>query len=101
MTLVNRARGEVRLTIGEADWRLRPSFERLVAAEAELGSLFQLLDRSAAGDVRIGDAEALFWCCLDGDRPERERFRSMLMDAGLMAVMGPYRQLLAQIFGAR
>lgn len=94
----NPLRGEVALLLDGQMWRLRPSFERLVAAEAELGSLFALLERVGAGDVRLGEVEGLFWCCLDGERPERAEFRAWLAEAGMTALLPPYRQLLAQVF---
>lgn len=94
----NPVRGEVALLLGPDCWRLRPSFERLVAAEVELGSLFALLERAGDGDVRLAEVEVLFWCCLDGERPERADFRERLAGAGMTALLPPYRQLLAQLF---
>lgn len=100
MSTANPLRGEVPLPLGDQLWCLRPSFARLVEAEAEAGSLFQLLDRAADGDIRLADAESLFWCCLDGERPEREAFRESLSQAGMRAIVAPYRKLLAQLFAA-
>lgn len=101
MTVANPVRGEVTLRLASREFMLRPTFDRLVAAEGELGSLFLLLDRAAAGDVRVGEVEALFWTCLDGAVPGREEFRLLLAEAGLSLLLPPYRQLLAQLFGGR
>ena len=94
-------RGEVALPLGERACLLRPTFERLVSAEAELGSLFLLLERAAAGDVRLQDVEPLFWACLDGERPARADFRAQLAAGGMAGLLLPYRQLLASMFGGQ
>ena len=64
MTLANAARGEVALVLGGETLRLRPSFAALVAAEAELGPLFALVERAAAGGLTLAEMAALFWHCL-------------------------------------
>src|SRR3546814_13247409 len=48
---------------------LRPSFAALVAAEAELGPLFALVERAADGGLTLNELAALFWHCIV-DRPE-------------------------------
>ncbi len=45
----NEARGECAVRVNGCDLVLRPSFQALVAAEAELGPLFALVERAAAG----------------------------------------------------
>ena len=40
---------------------LRPSFGALVAAEEELGPLFPLVERAAAGGLRLTEMVALFY----------------------------------------
>ncbi len=98
----NAHRGEVDLPL-EGDVRLlRPSFEALVAAEAEAGSLFRLLDRAAAGEVRLSDMDAMFWHCL-GDRrsgERREAFQASLVTEGICALLPVYRALLSAVFRA-
>ena len=61
MTPANAARGEAALAVGGETLRLRPSFEALVAAEEELGPLFALVERAAAGGLRIAEIAGLFW----------------------------------------
>ena len=47
----NKARGEASLLLDSGAVVLRPSFAALVAAEEELGPLFALVERAAAGAV--------------------------------------------------
>jgi len=60
----NPHRGEAGLTIAGTRCLLRPSFTALVAAEEELGPLFALVERAAAGQLRLAEMAALFWHCL-------------------------------------
>lgn len=96
----NPVRGEVALQLGERTVCLRPSFSALVRAEAELGSLPKLVERAAAGDVRLADAAVLFWHCVRDEGPGADRagFEEALAAAGLRPVLAAYRALLAAIF---
>ncbi|WP_420606231.1 gene transfer agent family protein [Novosphingopyxis sp.] len=99
----NPARGEAPLRIGGETLVLRPTFAALVAAEEELGPLFALVERAAAGELRLGELAALFWHCLHGP-PEaltRERFGEALSEAGLAALTPALRVLLKQILQGR
>jgi hypothetical protein len=93
----NPLRGEVALRLGDEVLRLRPSFERLVAAEGETGSLVALLERAADGDARLEAIEALFWHCQEGVA-DRARFRALLPEAGLERLLPAYRSLLSAVF---
>lgn len=82
---------------------LRPSFAALVAAEEELGPLFALVERAAAGELRLADMVALFWHCL-GERPEgltRERLGEAVVAEGLAAAAPAMRVLVGQILKGR
>ena len=95
----NPVRGEARLRVGGADLVLRPSFAALVAAEEELGPLLALVERAAAGELRLGELVALFWHCLR-DRPEgltRETLGEAVAGQGLAHVTPALRVLLSQI----
>jgi len=99
----NPARGEASVRIGGEALRLRPSFAALVAAEEELGPLFALVERAAAGELRLGELAALFWHCL-AELPDgltRERFGEALTEAGLAALTPALRVLLRQILQGR
>jgi hypothetical protein len=97
--VANALRGEVVLALGDATLLLRPSFAALVAAEAEVGSLFRLLDRAGAGDVKLAEMGALFWHCMAAPDCERAAFEARLLDLGVASLLRPYRALLAAIFG--
>lgn len=100
MSGANPLRGEVSLPLRDGARLLRPSFEALVAAEAELGSLFQLLDRVVGGQVQLAEMSGLFWHCL-GDRAAGEGrgdFEAALLREGLGGLLPAYRALLAAVF---
>lgn len=99
MTSANPVRGELSLALGDAALRLRPSFSALVAAEGEVGSLFRLLERAGAGDVKLSEMAALFWHCLCERPCERAEFEERVLATGPLALLLPYRTLLAAIFG--
>lgn len=95
----NPARGETDV----AGYRLRPHFAGLVAAEAELGPLFALVERAAAGQISLAETAALFWHVCD-PRPEgltREAFCEAVSAAGLAAVAPALRTILGQILRGR
>ena len=99
MTEANIHRGEASLRVGGESMVLRPSFSALVAAEAELGPLFALVERAADGRLALGELVALFWHCWR-DRPAgatRDGLGEAVADAGLAAAMPVLRVLLGQI----
>lgn len=99
----NPTRGEASVRVGGEAVVLRPSFAALVAAEEELGPLFALVERAAAGELRLAELVALFWHCLR-DTPEgldRARFGEALAEAGLAALTPVLRVLLKQILQGR
>ncbi len=99
----NPARGEASLRVSGETLVLRPTFAALVAAEEELGPLFALVERAAAGELRLGELAALFWHCLHGhpDGLDRARFGETLAEAGLAALTPALRVLLKQILQGR
>ena len=99
MSGANPWRGEASLTVAGIPCVLRPSFAALVAAEAELGPLFALVERAADGRIALGEVVALFWHLLDGapDGLTREAFGEALLRAGLAALTPALRTVLTQI----
>lgn len=94
----NPLRGEAILPVAGVPRLLRPSFTALVAAEEELGPLFALVERAAAGGLRLGEVAALFWHCLaDRAAVPREAVGEAVVAIGLAAAAAPLRQLLGQI----
>ncbi len=99
----NAARGEAAVTVAGETLTLRPSFAALVAAEDELGPLFALVERAAAGSLKLQELVALFWHCL-ADRPaglDRTRFGDAIVAGGLAAATPALRVLLGQILQGR
>lgn len=100
---MNAVRGEAVLALAGQTWLLRPSFAALVAAEAELGSLFALVERAAAGQLGLAEMAGLLWHCL-ADRPpglRRDSFSDALVAAGLAHATPALRVLLGQILAGR
>lgn len=98
----NVARGEAALTIGGRTLTIRPTFAALVRAEEELGPLFALVERAAAGSLSLKEMAALFWHCLTGeDLPTRETLGEAIVEVGLAAVTPVLKALLQQILKGR
>jgi hypothetical protein len=100
---VNPARGEAAVRVAGEMLVLRPSFAALVAAEEELGPLFALVERAAAGGLRLAEMVALFWHCRV-DAPEgltRERLGDAVAAEGLAQATPALRVLLGQILKGR
>ena len=101
--VANPVRGEEALAVGDADYVLRPSFAALVAAEEELGPLFALVERAAAGGLTLAETAALLWHCVDA-RPAgltREDVGEAIAVQGLAATTPLVRAVLSQILQGR
>ncbi len=103
MSGVNPERGEAALTVGGETLLLRPSFGALVAAEQELGSLFALVERAAAGALTLGEMAGLFWHCLAAPPPglTREALGEAVVAGGLAKAAPVLRAILQQILAGR
>lgn len=99
----NPERGEAELRVAGVRLVLRPSFSALCAAERELGPLFALVERAAAGSLALGEMVALFWHCRV-DAPEaltRDLLGESVVRSGLSAATPVLRVLLGQILAGR
>jgi|SRR5437868_12617035 len=103
MSAANPARGEASFRVGGAEILLRPSFAALVAAEAELGPLFTLVERAADGQLGIGEIASLFFHCAAElpDGVTRERIGQAITESGLTKATPVLRVLLTQILQGR
>ncbi len=102
MSGANAVRGEAALVLDGQTLRLRPSFAALVAAEAELGPLFALVERAAGGGLTLAEMAALLWHCLDTPAGlTRVDFGEQLVAGGLAAATPALRVLLGQILAGR
>ncbi|MEZ0497156.1 gene transfer agent family protein [Sphingomonas sp. IW22] len=98
----NPVRGEAAIRVNGLELVLRPSFAALVSAEAELGPLFALVERAAAGRLAMGEMVALFWHCLREPAPmPRDAFAEGVAAGGLAAATPALKLLLGQILGGR
>lgn len=98
----NSARGETSISIGEQIYILRPSFGALAAAEAEIGSLFDFVERAASGKALLTEVIALFWHCLCDARAleppiERGSFSQNMASAGMVGLTPALKVILRQI----
>ena len=103
MTRANPHRGEASLPVGGETLLLRPSFTALIAAEEELGSLFDLVERAAEGQLKLQQIVALFDHLSKG-RPagiSRERIGEAVIEAGIASITPILRLVLAQILQGR
>ena len=98
----NSSRGEHSVVIEGTEFVLRPSFEALMAAEEELGSLFAMVERASRGELSIREMSSLVWHCLPTDsRPAREQVGQALLGMGLIAATGPVRAIFNQVLKGR
>ncbi|WP_430428072.1 gene transfer agent family protein [Parasphingorhabdus sp.] len=95
----NAMRGEAEIVIAGMRLILRPSFAALVAAEEELGSLFDLVERAAGGRLLLSEIVTLFWhvVCDRPDHLTRDQLGEGMMTLGLAGVTPALKILLRQI----
>ncbi len=99
----NPARGEASVIVNGEALVLRPSFSALVAAEGELGSLFQLVERAADGRLGLGEIAGLFWHLIAA-RPAgltREDVGEAVVSGGLVRATPALKIVLGQILQGR
>ena len=103
MKKANPYRGEAMLEVAGEALVLRPTFSALIAAEEELGSLFELVERAAEGALQLAQIVALF-DHLSKSRPEaitRELIGEAVIENGLAKITPILRTVLAQILQGR
>jgi hypothetical protein len=94
----NPQRGEAHIVLDGQPFVIRPSFEALVLAEEELGSLFAMVERASDGALTISEMTGLIWHCLPVDtRPERGVVGSALLAMGLVEATKPVRVIFSQV----
>ena len=103
MTVANPYRGEAAIEVAGERLVLRPSFGALIAAEEELGSLFEIVEQAAQGQLKLHQIVALF-DHLSSGRPEaitRTRIGEAVVERGLAAVTPTLRVVLTQVLQGR
>ncbi|HEX8555968.1 MAG TPA: gene transfer agent family protein [Sphingomonas sp.] len=103
MSAANPVRGEASVRVAGEAIVLRPSFQALVAAEGELGSLFALVERAGEGRIALSEVAALFWHCRHGAPAAltREQLGEAIVTGGLTRSMPVLRTLLGQVLDGR
>ena len=99
----NPYRGEASLDVAGERLLLRPTFGALVAAEEELGSLFEMVEHAAQGLLKLQQIVALF-DHLSRARPPaitRERIGEAVVEKGLAGVTPLLKLVLKQILQGR
>ncbi|MEP3422775.1 MAG: GTA-gp10 family protein [Erythrobacter sp.] len=100
--IANRLRGEANFECADSSFCLRPSFENLVNAEEEIGSLFALVERASQGGMTVSEITAILWHCIDHDpRPARKIVGQAVLQMGLVEAIKPVRTILAQVLQGR
>lgn len=99
----NPYRGEASIEVAGETLVLRPSFAALIAAEEELGSLFEIVERAAEGALRLTQIVALFDHLSRGRAAAvtRERIGEAVVEKGIAGVTPTLRLLLGQILQGR
>ena len=98
----NSLRGETQILVEGKAILLRPSFENLVAAEEELGSLFALVERASQGGITLSEVTGLLWHCSEAQsRPSRDEVGKAVLEMGLVEATKPIRAILAQVLQGR
>ena len=91
-------RGEVSIHVKGREVLLRPTFDALVRAEEELGSLFALVERAGEGQLRLTEIAALFWFCAASPQTvTREEIGEAVLAMGLARAAKPLKVLLGQV----
>ena len=103
MTSANSYRGEANIEVSGERLLLRPTFGALVAAEEELGSLFEIVERAAEGALKLQQIVALFDYLSRGRPPAitRERIGEAVVEKGLTGVTPILKLVLTQILQGR
>jgi len=99
----NPYRGEASINVAGEMLLLRPTFSALIAAEEELGSLFEMVERAAEGALRLQQIVALF-DHLSRGRPDaitRERIGEAVVEKGLAGITPTLKLVLTQILQGR
>lgn len=103
MSPANPYRGEASIEVAGETLVLRPSFGALVAAEEELGSLFELVERAAEGQLKLQQIVGLFDHLSRARAPAitREKIGEAVVERGLAGISPVLKLVLGQILQGR
>jgi hypothetical protein len=96
-------RPPITTVLGNTAFVCRPTYAALVAAEAEIGSLFALVERASTGSMMLSEMVALIWHCRADASQDLSRagFEQRCVEAGLAHVTPLFRQLMEQALGGQ
>jgi hypothetical protein len=77
---------------------LRPTFERLVAAEAEIGSLIHLIDRISSNKILLKEVSSILWHCADDNIGDRIEFEQNMFNHGIQFFIPSVLSILYSMF---
>ncbi len=99
--MINRARGEVALVLGNTTYTLIPSYANLVAAEHSVGPLFAVIDAAGSGRLSLQSLVTVLWCCVEPKAATlfQDVFCEACMKAGLAQLTPVFRVLMEQALG--
>lgn len=99
--MMNMTRGETRLDLEDHVYILRPTYAALVAAEAEIGSLFAVVEAATSGQLKLADMMSVLWYCHLAVQEDDDRalFSQRCMAAGLARLTPAFRTLMEQVLG--
>ena len=98
----NSVRGEASIHVDGRELVLRPTFDALVKAEQEIGSLFALVERAGEGRLTLTEIATLFWFCIAQPRSvTRDEVGEAVVAMGLSGAAGPLKTLLGQVLRGR
>jgi hypothetical protein len=95
----NPLRGELNLALNGRSIILRPTFERLVAAESEIGSLVKLTQRVYENNILLNEIVSLLWHCADDNIGDRVQFEKNIIECGIKNFIPTFLSILFSIFG--
>ncbi len=103
MSTPNPYRGEASIEVAGERLLLRPTFGALVAAEEELGSLFELVERAAAGVLKLHEIAALFDHLSKARAAAitREKIGEAVVEKGLAKITPVLKLVLGQVLQGR
>jgi hypothetical protein len=87
------------LHLGDVCTAFHPSYANLIAAEAETGSLFALVERASAGSMSLSDMMALLWHCRAETSLSRDDFNARALESGIAKLTPIFRALIEQALG--
>ena len=98
----NSVRGEASIHVNGRELVLRPTFDALVKAEQEIGSLFALVERAGEGRLTLTEIAPLFWFCIAQPcSVSRDEVGEAVVAMGLSGAAGPLKTLLGQVLRGR